>query len=196
MITERIFKSTLAIAAGLSALLLIMSCSARHDSGKSHADSASSAEEFHADNDIAMTIGSITDAIREGEPLDTAFYNFEGILTDGQGRPLYTNLQGLPGEWEVDILSPTLAEVRNISIGDLLPEHLRSYIIQSLGLSSLDMIHNYSDDDDEFEAFVYDFKGGYLRIENRKQKAANGLEGSMMRIIASQQLPDFAGLTE
>lgn len=61
-------------------------------------------EDFHADNDIAMTVRSLADAIKVGEPLDSTEYDFEGVLTDGQGTPLYTDVQGAPGVWVVDVL--------------------------------------------------------------------------------------------
>ena len=148
-------------------------------------------DEYHADNDIAMTLRSITDAIRVGEPLDTLDYNFEGVLTDGEGRPLYTDIQGTPGVWEVDILSPTSAVIRNIYLGDLLPDYLETYIAGSLNLSDSDIIETTEfDDDDDTSLVVYDLKGGYLRIETRSAIAVNGLEGPLMSIIATKLPPD------
>lgn len=145
---------------------------------------------YHADNDIAMTLRSIADAISVGEPLDTAWYNFDGILTDGQGHPLYTDLQGSPGEWSIDVLSPTSATIRNIYLGDLLPDDLSSYIALSMGLTDEDLVVDtiyHELDDTQIE--VYDFGGGYLRIETRKGTAPNGLEGPLMRITASKARP-------
>lgn len=52
---------------------------------------------FHADNDIAMTVRSLVDAVRVGETLLPADYDFVGVLTDGQGTPLYTDVDGAPG---------------------------------------------------------------------------------------------------
>lgn len=148
-------------------------------------------DEYHADNDIAMTLRSITDAIRVGEPLDTLDYNFEGVLTDGEGRPLYTDIQGSPGEWIVDVISPTSAVLRNVYLGDLLPDYLETYIAGSLNLSDSNIVETTEfDDDDDTSLVVYDLDGGFLRIETRSAVAANGLEGPLMSIIATKLPPD------
>lgn len=172
--------------------VLLAACSSGKRDSRVDTDSVEPVPtEFHADNDIAMTVSSIADAIRVGEALDTALYNFDGVLTDGQGRPLYSNLQGMPGEWDVDVISPTQAELRNRDVGDLLPDDLEEYLAAALNMSSVNVVHEYHDDDDDFKTVIYDFQGGYLRIETRKQVASNGLEGSLMRIIASKDLPSF-----
>lgn len=169
-------------------VVLCISCTKQSSKSDSQ-DSAQTVEDYHADNDIAMTVSSVVDAIRVGEPLDTIDYNFEGILTDGQGRPLYSTIQGSPGTWDVDVLSPTDVVIKNIDVGDLLPEDLEIYITQALQLSAMDRIDDIElHDEDDTEIKVYDFKGGFLRIETRKGTAANGLEGPLMRIIASKQL--------
>ncbi len=159
----------------------------RHDADT---DSSQAPPSYHADNDIAMTLCSIADAIRVGEPLDTTWYNFEGILTDGQGHPLYTDLRGFPGEWDVDVLSPTSAVVRNLYLGDLLPEDLSNYIAAAMELTEADLVADtvYHDEDDT-KIRVYDFDGGYIRIETRKGVAPNGIEGPLMRITASRDIP-------
>ena len=152
----------------------------------------SSEEAFHADNDIAMTVRSIVDAISVGEPLDTADYNFEGVLTDGSGRPLYTDVQGLPGKWDIDVLSKSQVVIRNLGIGDLLPEDLIHYIAGSLELTDADILrdtHSVLDDDEEAERVVYDFGGGYLSIDTRSSMAMNGLEGPLMTITATRKKP-------
>ncbi|MCM1369075.1 MAG: hypothetical protein NC204_01755 [Candidatus Amulumruptor caecigallinarius] len=144
--------------------------------------------EYHADNDIAMTLGSIADALHVGEPLREADYDFSGVLTDGQGHPLYTNVQGYPGEWDVEVVSPGVAELRNVSIGDLLPADLERYITQSMQLSAADIIYSKTaDDNDDVSAVIYKFNGGYMRIETRNAVAANGLEGPLMRITLSRK---------
>lgn len=153
-------------------------------------DTVQTVEEYHADNDIAMIVSSIADAVREGEPLDTLEYNFEGILTDGEGRPLYTDLQGAPGEWEVDIISSSYAVVRNMFLGDLLPDYLESYLASSMNLSSEDLLDcNEFDNDDDTEVVVYDLDGGYLRLETRAAVAPNGLEGPLVSIIVTKTPP-------
>lgn len=141
-------------------------------------------EEFIADYDIAMTVKSIVDAISIGEPLDTAEYNFEGILTDGQGTPLYTDIQGSPGEWEVDVTSANSVRIRNIYLGDLLPESLTGYLTNTLQLDNNDKVltDEYSDDDDT-SLEIYDFGDGDIRFETRNAFAPNGLEGPLMSII-------------
>ncbi|MDE6338213.1 MAG: hypothetical protein K2K97_00310 [Muribaculaceae bacterium] len=180
------------IAGTIVFALVFANCSRPHDGNADDTDSASSGtEDYHADNDIAMTLRSITDAIRVGEPLDTLDYNFEGVLTDGEGRPLYTDIQGSPGAWVVDIISPTMAVIRNIYLGDLLPDYLESYLAGSLNLSDTDIIETTEfDDDDDTSLVVYDLKGGYLRIETRAAIAPNGLEGPLMSIVATKLPPD------
>ena len=173
-------------------LLVVTSCAGSQKGAESSSDTlAEVAEDYHADNDIAMTLRSITDAIRVGEPLDTLDYNFEGVLTDGEGRPLYTDIQGSPGEWIVDVLSPTSAVLRNIYLGDLLPDYLETYIAGSLNLSDSNIVETTEfDDDDDTSLVVYDLDGGYLRIETRSAVAPNGLEGPLMSIIATKLPPD------
>lgn len=178
--------------ASIGFLLVFSSCGSSKQKGSNQNDSVSNAiEEYHADNDIAMTLRSITDAIRVGEPLDTLDYNFEGVLTDGEGRPLYTDIQGTPGVWEVDVISPTSAVIRNIYLGDLLPDYLETYLAGSLNLSDSDIVETTEfDDDDDTSLIVYDLNGGYLRIETRSAIAVNGLEGPLMSIIATKLPPD------
>lgn len=170
--------------------VFIDSCSHGNTAATPSTDSAGVYDtSYHADNDIAMTVRSIADAIRVGEPLDTADYNFEGILTDGQGHPLYTDIQGAPGTWDVDVLSPTSAVIRNLYLGDLLPDDLESYLAGSLGVSDQNIIEsNDYDDDDETTLTVYDLDGSYLRIETRSAIAPNGLEGPLMSIITTKTL--------
>lgn len=173
-------------------LMPLTACNSDHKRNVPAVDSAvvPAEEEFHADNDIAMTVRSIADAIRVGEPLDTIDYNFDGVLTDGTGRPLYTDLKGAPGIWDVDVLSPTSAVIRNVNIGDLLPDDLESYIIGNLELTENDRVDSISVPVPEgAETAVYDFEGGYLRIDVRNTSATNGLEGAMVSITASRDLP-------
>ena len=85
----------------IAALVAMAACGGANggkDAAGKDSDSVFSAsqQDFHADNDIAMTLGSIADAIRVGEPLDSATYSYTGVLTDGVGRPLYTDVDGTP----------------------------------------------------------------------------------------------------
>lgn len=169
---------------------LLTGCSAQSES---HHDSdsvaaAASEENFSADNDIAMTVSSIADAINVGEPLDTAEYNFEGVLTDGYGTPLYTDIQGAPGEWEVSVVSHDEARIRNIYVGDLLPDSLMSYILHSLSIPEDRMI--YTDrpeegpgyEEGDTEETVYDLGNGELCFLTKLATAPGGQEGPLMSI--------------
>ena len=167
----------------LSVLLLMLICACTGTEKKENV-TAGPQEAYHADNDIAMTVRSLTDAIKVGETLDSLHYDFEGILTDGQGHPLYTDIQGNPGEWVVEVSGPASAVIRNLYLGDLLPDDLRSYIIASLNLTDSDIIH-VSHDDGNVDLYVYALPGAHLRFETRPAIASNGLEGPLMRIVAT-----------
>lgn len=171
--------------------LLVSSCNAADKQSATPEDTIAP-EDFHADNDIAMTVQSIADAIRIGENLDSADYNFHGILTDGQGIPLYTNVQGMPGIWDVEVLSKSSIVLRNRDIGDLLPEDLELYLMSALDLTGENLLseeESVMDDDDEASRIVYDFEGGYLRIDSRAATASNGLEGPLITITLSRKRP-------
>ena len=91
-------------------------------------------------------------------------------------------------------MSPTSAVIRNLYLGDLLPDDLESYLAQSLDLNDSDIIETEEYDDDESTSLVvYDFDEGYLRIETRAGMAPNGLEGPLMSIIATKKAPDKTG---
>lgn len=180
----------------LITLLIIFSCSPSAKNGGKDTIAgqirAHVTEDFHADNDIAMVVKSLADAIRVGEPLDSTEYDFEGILTDGQGAPLYTDVQGSPGVWVVDVLDPKNVTIRNLYLGDLLPGDLESYLLQSLSLDESDRMlftAHEAVDDDETVIKVFDFNGGYLRFEIRAGVASNGLEGPLLTIIMSAEPP-------
>lgn len=175
-------------------ILLPVGCTSSSDSKNEEATKPAENEttEFHADNDIAMTVRSLADAIRVGEPLDSTEYDFEGILTDGQGAPLYTDVQGSPGVWVVDVLDGKNVTIRNLYLGDLLPADLEAYLLQSLLLTENNKLLFTAHDavnDEETEISVYDFNGGYLRFEIRAGFASNGLEGPLLTIIMSADPP-------
>lgn len=174
----------------LIVICLAAACS-RPDSAKITENDTISTEEYHADNDIAMIVRSIADAMRSGEPIDTLDYNMEGVLTDGEGHPLYTDVQGTPGIWTVDVVSPSSVVIRNVYLGDLLPDDLEKYIATSLNLTDSDRIQSTEfDNDEEASLVVYDLKdAGYLRLETRAAVAPNGLEGPLMSIIATKTPP-------
>lgn len=168
-------------------VVVVASCG-RKDSGGGGKDLDAQPEQaFHADADIAMTVRSLADALKVGEPLDSADYDYEGILTDGQGRPIYTDIQGNPGEWTVDVLSDSSVVIRNVHLGDLLPEDLQEYVVSNLGLGKADIVESTEyDDDDETELDIYDFGGGLLRFEKRKAHAPNGTDAVFVSIVLNR----------
>lgn len=161
--------------------LFIAGCRQTSGSGASQEETS---DTYHADNDIAMVVRSLADAISVGEPLDSADYDYDGVLTDGQGTPLYTDVQGTPGQWEVNIVNPGKAVIRNLYLGDLLPDDLEAYIASSMNLSEEDIIlSDEFDSDDESDLTLYGIPGGELRFETRAGIAPNGLEGPLMSIV-------------
>ena len=170
---------TSAAAAAMAIVMSLGSCGKGTAEKSAESDSAAGvAEEYHADNDIAMTVRSIADAVD---------YNFYGVLTDGQGHPLYTDLQGNPGNWDVDVLSPTTAVIRNVDLGDLLPDDLEIYLSSMLEMDESNIVDSDVIDEEDTRVVVYDFGGGFIRIEKRKGVAPNGLEGSLMRITVTRE---------
>ena len=177
---------------GLFATVMSTGCS--HSDRKASADSDTAvvayrmADEYVAENDIAMTVRSIVDAISVGEMLDTAEYNYNGILTDGEGVPLYTDIQGNPGEWEVDVLNENSVRIHNLYLGDLLPKDLMEYLTAALSLSESNLCASDEyEDDDETHLEVYDFGSGSIRFETREAFAPNGLEGPLMSIVITDE---------
>lgn len=158
------------------------SCNGRSAQPKD-ADTSQVAFDYHADNDIVMTVRSLIDAVRVGQPLDSAEYDYEGVLTDGSGRPLYTDLQGAPGIWEVDVVSPSSAQIRNVYLGDLLTGDLEQYVVAGLSVGDSNRVETDEDIDDfEYELSEYDFGEGVLRFETRIGRTTNGLEGPLLTI--------------
>ena len=166
-------------------ILLISFLSAcRQEGSQKNPAQEETADDYHADNDIAMIVRSLADAISVGEPLDSIDYDYEGVLTDGQGTPLYTDVQGAPGQWDVNVVSPEKAVIRNLYLGDLLPKDLEVYVTESLALSPRDIVESDEfDSDDESELTLYDIPGGELRFETRAGLAPNGLEGPLLSIV-------------
>lgn len=175
----------------LAIFISAISCgksSEKKDSDTTSSEDTSVDEHYHADNDIAMTVRSIVDAVNVGEPLDSADYNFHGVLTDGSGRILYSDIQGSPGEWDVKVLSPSKAVIRNVYLGDLLPDDLEIYLTHSLGLTSDDIVEDVEyDEDDTSSLTVYDFGTGQLRFEVHGGVSQNGLEGPLLYIYVSSK---------
>ncbi|MEZ3532893.1 MAG: hypothetical protein K1V90_07465 [Muribaculaceae bacterium] len=187
------FKSGIFLTlASICFIFMLNSCGQSSKSDVSNTEDSEATEYFHADNDIAMTVRSLADAIKVGEPLDSTEYDFNGVLTDGQGAPLYTDVQGSPGTWIVDVLDKKNVIIRNLYLGDLLPGDLEAYILQSLRLNESHKMSFTAHDavnDEETQISVYDFNGGYLRFEIRAAIAPNGLEGPLLTIFMSADPP-------
>lgn len=162
--------------------ILLPACSG---SGHKKADTVGEVVELpHADNDIAMTLRSIMDAMNVNQPLDSSEYNFQGILTDGQGMPLYTDIQGAPGQWSVEVLSPTKARVKNLYLGDLIPEELTQYLLQSLDIPDSLMVKEGSPINmPDAEIAIYDFGAGQLIFETLTAKTEDGHSGPLLNIL-------------
>ncbi len=167
----------------VSVMLIVLVSCGNKAGGISPDSSSAEADPFHADNDIAMTVCSLVDAVRVGERLDSADYNFDGILTDGQGTPLYTDLEGNPGEWKVRVISDEEARISNLHLGDLMTEDLRNYIISALNLNSADLVTAYINPADEEEfIWLYDIGDVNVAFSETIVKTPSDLEGIIMSI--------------
>lgn len=163
-------------------LIVLISCGNKNP-GISYVSAVPEESQFHADNDIAMTVCSIVDAVRVGESLDSADYNFNGILTDGQGTPLYTDLEGNPGEWKVRVINKEEARISNLHLGDLMTEDLRNYIIGALGLNKADLVTAYVNPADEEEfIWLYDIGDVNVSFSETLVTTPSDLEGIFMSI--------------
>lgn len=151
-------------------------------------------ELYHADNDIAMTVRSLADAIKVGEPLDSVEYDFRGVLTDGQGTPLYTDINGVPGIWDINVLDNGKVSIRNLYLGDLLPSDLELYILESLKLTADNRLPSLADtisNPAKYAINIYALSGGYMKYEVVKDTASNGLEGALVTItLGVSPLPE------
>lgn len=102
------------------------------DSAADTAKVAPPQPKFHADNDIAMVVRSLVDAVEVGEKLDSTVYNYRGVLTDGQGKPIYLDTETNPGLWEVKVQSAGRATLANVSDGDMRAAELAQYVVSCL----------------------------------------------------------------
>lgn len=148
--------------------VLLVSCSGK--SKTSDNDSTPPAV-FHADYDIAMITKSLADAINVGEVLDSADYNFIGILTDGTGRPLYTTPAGHPGRWRIEVQDSATVRLKNLDTGDLMVEDLRNYLVEALNLSPDEQYegHNFKNR----RQTIYSIPNGYLSFTEIADTTAN-----------------------
>ena len=163
-------------------LIVLISCGNRGQ-GIGNEPSRPEDNAFHADNDIAMVVSSLVDAVRVGERLDSADYDFKGILTDGQGTPLYTDLEGNPGEWKVRVITDSEARISNLRLGDLMTEDLRNYIIGILNLNEADLVTAYVNPADETEfIWLYDIGDVQVAFSETEVHTPSQLEGIIMSI--------------
>ncbi len=143
-------------------------------------------ESFRADNDIAMTVRSMAYAISEGEPLDSTDYNFSGVLTDGLGSPLFTDFEGFPGQWEVEVVNPHEVLIRNIGTGDLMPGELIEYLSSTFNTAAEDeneelrMVDSFDEGDAQVQ--LYSFGRTSLRVETRPETLPTGEVGPKLEI--------------
>lgn len=177
----------------LAFLILTLSGCGKHKTGETVLFPQHQNEGFHADNDIAMTIRSVADAIMVGEILDSTEYDFKGVLTDGIGTPLYTDSEGVPGLWDIDVVDKGKVLIRNRNLGDLLPADLEIYLLESLHLTDANRLPLLGDSivGDKRKISIYAFSGGYMKYEVVKDTANNGLEGSIVTItIGASPAPE------
>lgn len=163
---------------------LLQGCFSGSEKSKDSDSVETATVEDHADNDIAMSVRSIIDAINVGQPLDSTDYNFSGILTDGTGRPLYTDVQGAPGMWEIKVLTQNSAVIRNLYLGDLLPNELVEYILTTIGIDEAPMVEA-TDEKGKREDNLTIYKTGQcdVIIETQEAKTPKGDTGPLLKII-------------
>lgn len=188
---KRYNKENYAVLLCLLLIGALVSCSGSGD-GESRTnddDSIKGASRvvYHADNDIAMTVRSLSDAIHVGEILRDADYNYHGVLTDGQGRALYTDISGNPGVWDVRVADGGTAKISNVELGDLLAEDLTAYILTAMKLGDADMECNNIKDGAGH--VCYRFDGGYIDFMVRGEILSSGLEAARMTITVSRENP-------
>lgn len=163
-------------------LIVLVSCGSRTASVSLEVTEPEESQ-FHADNDIAMTVCSLVDALRVGERLDSVDYGFQGILTDGQGTPLYTDIEGNPGEWIVKVVSDDEAHISNLHLGDLMTEDLRHYVVDALNLNSADLVTAYANPANEEEfIWLYDIGDVQVAFSETLVITPADLEGILMSI--------------
>lgn len=138
---------------------------------------------FAANNDIAMTLRSVADAINVGESIDSLDYSFKGVLTDGSGMPLFTDVDGLPGEWEVEVVSPSVVRIRNVNTGDLISDDLVGYISAAMQLDDDDTLQLVSERESaNRKVAVFSFGKGTLTIETEYNDDSESDSGDKMLI--------------
>ena len=134
-----------------------------------------------------MRLRSVAAALNEGEAIDSVDYNFSGVLTDGMGAPVFTDFAGLPGQWEVDVINPKEVIIRNIGIGDLMPESLMDYVTSSINAAAMQdetpelrMIGQYENGDTTIERYTYGHTT--VQVETRPELLPTGEVGPKLEI--------------
>ncbi|MCM1320148.1 MAG: hypothetical protein NC217_07165 [Muribaculaceae bacterium] len=196
-------KYIIAASSALCSMMIMGSCSSGTSDGNDSAESelsgqsdtfvsdkglaSSDAEVFHASNDIAMRVRSVAAALNEGEAIDSTDYNFSGVLTDGMGAPIFTDFEGLPGQWEVDVVNSKEVKIRNIGTGDLMPGSLMEYVTSSINsvaeqdeTPELQMVGHYEEGDASIEKYTYGHTT--VQVETRPQTLPTGEVGPKLEI--------------
>jgi len=137
------------------------------------ADTVPSELPFVADNDIGMTVRSMANTINIGDNLDSTDYNFEGVLTDGVGMPLFTDITGMPGKWEVEVVDSTQVRIRNLSPGDLQPHQLVEYLTQVLDPEEGNIVLESETDEGEVHKVSYRYGKTEMCVSTRPQQIGN-----------------------
>ena len=127
-------------------------------------------EPFIANNDIGMTVKSVANTINIGERLDSTDFNFEGVLTDGIGMPLFTDLQGMPGQWEIEVVDSTELRIRNTNAGNLRPHELLEYLSTTLGDGGTEMQPVEEMDRGDTHIQIYRYGRTELSVQTRPQQ--------------------------
>lgn len=144
--------------------------------------------------DIGLTIRGVVDALGVGEPIDSTDYNFSGVLTDGTGMPLFTDYEGVPGQWRVDVTSPHEVRISTVGTGDLLPASLVRYLAKTLHESpdsdnELREVDIRDEGDKRIEQYVYGRVA--VLVETEPQTLPTGEVGPSVQItIRPDTVPD------
>jgi len=172
-------------SAGIAAALLI-SCNAQPEKTATEDSSADvEPEAYVADHDIAMTVSSIADAISVGEQLAPSDYDYTGIFTDGRGTPIYTDIDGAPGEWTVKVQDQKTAIISNNNGGDLLPQSLIKYVISNTRIDAANRKEQDNADVIQYDdvlSEVYKFEGGEISFDTDMEEFDDGQEYYRMTI--------------
>lgn len=172
------------VVAALALGLLASACSRERTHEQAKSESAAVAEsvaavaeeQYAADNDIGMTVRSVANTINIGEKLDSTDYNFEGVLTDGVGMPLFTDFTGMPGQWEIEVVDSATLRIRNVDAGDLQPFRLMEYITANLSEQAQEL--ELTGESDQGRAHIVNYRYGRtcISMETRPMAIENSAD--------------------